>query len=58
MTPLHYLAYFPAAVFLGKTSGNELITGLWMQLAWVIVLLVVARAVFHLGVRRYAGYGG
>jgi ABC-2 type transport system permease protein len=58
LIPLQYLAYFPAAVFLGKVSGAELIAGLLAQLGWVIFFFIAARTVFHLGVRRYSGYGG
>jgi ABC-2 type transport system permease protein len=58
LLPLQYLAYFPAAVFLGKVTGAELIHGLWIQLGWVIFFLVAARATFHFGARHYSGFGG
>jgi len=56
--PLQYLAYFPAAVFLGKIRGAELIHGLWIEFGWVVFFIVVCRLAFHFGVRRYSGYGG
>ncbi len=56
--PLQYLAYFPAAVFLGKVEGPELIQGLWIQFAWVLFFIFTSRLTFRLGVRRYSGYGG
>jgi ABC-2 type transport system permease protein len=56
--PLQYLAYFPAAVFLGKIQGPQLIAGLWVELGWVVFFLLLARLTFHCGVRRYSGYGG
>ena len=58
LMPLQYLAYFPAAVFLGKLSGTELVAGLCIQFAWVVFFLVAGRAAFHFGVRRYSGFGG
>ncbi|MDZ7620708.1 MAG: ABC-2 family transporter protein [Patescibacteria group bacterium] len=58
LLPLQYLAYFPAAVFLGKVSGPELVAGLWIQFAWVVFFAVAARVAFHFGVRRYSGFGG
>lgn len=58
MLPLQYLAYFPAAIFLGKITGPELVWGLWVQLAWVVALIVASRLVFNAGVRRYSGFGG
>ncbi len=56
--PLQYLAYFPAAVFLGKIQGDELVRGLWIQAAWVVALFVLCRLMFYYGVKRYSGYGG
>lgn len=56
--PLQYLAYFPAAVFLGKVQGAELAWGLAIQLGWVLVFVVICRLAFYLGVKRYSGYGG
>ncbi len=58
LIPLQYLAYFPAAVFLGKVTGPELHLGLWMQLGWTVFLMILSRVVFYLGTRRYSGYGG
>jgi ABC-2 type transport system permease protein len=58
MIPLQYLAYFPAAVFLGKVTGPELVWGLWVQFAWVVVFIIASRVAFHYGVKRYSGYGG
>ena len=56
--PLQYLAYFPAAVFLGKISGPELWQGLAIQAAWVLFFIVACRWTFARGVRRYSAYGG
>jgi ABC-2 type transport system permease protein len=56
--PLQYLAYFPAAVFLGKIRGAALAWGLAVQVAWVVLFWASARAAFHFGVRRYSAFGG
>jgi ABC-2 type transport system permease protein len=56
--PLEYLAYFPAAVFLGKVQGEQLAWGLLIQLGWVVFFIVACRVTFNLGVKRYSGYGG
>jgi ABC-2 type transport system permease protein len=58
LIPLQYLAYFPSAVFLGKITGADLAWGLAGQLAWVVAFMAASRVVFHLGVRRYSGFGG
>ena len=56
--PLRYLAYFPAAVFLGKITGTELVIGLLMEVAWIVFFIVAARGAFAAGLRRYSGFGG
>ena len=56
--PLQYLAYFPAAVFLGKVQGAELVWGLLIQFGWVLFFVFLCRLMFHLGVKRYSGFGG
>ena len=56
--PLHYLAYFPSAVFLGKITGADLAWGLLVQLFWVLFFMFVSRLAFRRGVRRYSGFGG
>jgi ABC-2 type transport system permease protein len=56
--PLQYLAYFPAAVFLGKIQGAALVWGLTAEFAWVVVSLFACRFLFYLGTKRYSGYGG
>jgi ABC-2 type transport system permease protein len=56
--PFKYLAYFPAAVFLGKVQGPQLVYELSVQLAWVVFFMVICRVTYYFGVRRYSGYGG
>ena len=56
--PLHYLAYFPAAVFLGKVRGTQLLFELALEAAWVVIFIILSRVTFHYGVKRYSGFGG
>jgi ABC-2 type transport system permease protein len=56
--PFQYLAYFPAIIFLGEVQGRALIEGLLLELAWAVVLIVLARWLFARGLRRYSAYGG
>ena len=58
LLPLKYLAYFPAAVFLGKVEGDELIRGILIQIGWVVFFIFLSRWLFHRGVKRYSGFGG
>ena len=56
--PLRYLAYFPAAVYLGKITGPDLVWGMAIELCWVLFFLVSARIMWSRGVHRYSGFGG
>ena len=58
MLPFQYMAYFPAAVFLGKVEGEALWQGLVTEAAWALGLMVSARILFRLGLRRYSAFGG
>jgi len=58
LLPLQYLAYFPAAVFLGKVEGPALAQGLLVQLFWVVAFAVAVRLAMQGGVRRYSAFGG
>ncbi len=58
LTPMKYLAYFPAVVFLGKTHGADLGRELLIELAWVLAFAALARATFHYGTKRYSAFGG
>jgi ABC-2 type transport system permease protein len=58
LLPLKYLAYFPAAVFLGKIKGPELVWGLCVEAAWIVFFVFASRVAFQRGVHRYSGFGG
>jgi ABC-2 type transport system permease protein len=56
--PFQYMAYFPAVVFLGKIQGWSLVFHLLGELFWALVFMLLARALYRLGLRRYSAYGG
>ena len=56
--PMQYLAYFPAAVFLGKVRGPALVTGLLGAAGWAAGLMLLSRLLYRVGLRRYSAYGG
>jgi ABC-2 type transport system permease protein len=58
MTPLMYLAYFPAAVLLGKIQGWDLVGGLMVEGLWVVLFVVLSRVLYARGTRRYSAFGG
>ncbi|MFM8708555.1 MAG: ABC-2 family transporter protein, partial [Planctomycetia bacterium] len=56
--PFQFTAYFPAAVWLGKVQGAELVRMLVVEVAWVAIMIVACRVAWARGTRRYSGFGG
>ena len=56
--PIKYLAYFPAAVFLGKVQGTQLAIDLGMLVAWTAFFFVLSQVIYRRGLKRYSGFGG
>lgn len=56
--PFKYLAYFPAAVFLGKIPEDELWIEIGIEAAWLVFFIVLCRVAYARGVKRYSGFGG
>ena len=58
LLPIKYLAYFPAAVFLGKVQGTQLAIDMGMLVAWTIFFFVLSQIIYRRGLKQYSGYGG
>jgi ABC-2 type transport system permease protein len=56
--PFQFTAYFPAAVWLGKVQGSELVRLLVIEVAWVVAMIVACRVAWARGTRRYSAFGG
>lgn len=55
--PFTYFAYTPTMVLLGNLSTNQMIEVLLKQIGWLLVLLGVAKMMWHHGLRVYTSYG-
>jgi ABC-2 type transport system permease protein len=56
--PFKFLAYTPAAIFLGRYTHEQLVLELVIEGAWVVLLALGCRVAFARGVRRYGAFGG
>lgn len=56
--PFQFTAYFPAAVWLQKVQGAELARLLFVEAAWVVIMIIACRIVWARGTRRYSAFGG
>jgi ABC-2 type transport system permease protein len=57
-TPFPYLVYFPARIFLEKTTLAEAARVLSIEAAWLAAFVAAALSVWRVGVRSYAAEGG
>lgn len=58
LLPLKYLAYFPAAVLLGKIDSADLGREIGLEACWLIFFIVLSRILWNRGTRHYSGFGG
>lgn len=56
--PFKYLAYFPAAIFLGKIPEEDLPMEMAIQAAWLTFFILACRFAYAKGMTRYSGFGG
>jgi ABC-2 type transport system permease protein len=57
-TPFPYQLFFPVSIYVGKTAGAAIYQGLLLQTLWVLAAYVLARFVWHRGIRKYSAVGG
>jgi ABC-2 type transport system permease protein len=57
-TPFPSMVQLPIDIFVGRAAGTDAIGVIAVQLAWAIVLMVVASQLFERGVRRLVVQGG
>lgn len=55
--PFQYMAYYPAALYLGKVKGS-VAQGLLIEAGWALAFALFARFLYKRGVRRYSAFGG
>lgn len=58
LLPFKYLAYFPAAIFLGKIPEEDLAMEMWIEAAWLLFFIIICRIIYTRGVKQYSGFGG
>lgn len=58
LLPFKYIIYFPISIINGKIGYFEIIYGGVIQIGWLILLTIIARAVWNIGMKRYVAVGG
>jgi ABC-2 type transport system permease protein len=57
-TPFPYQMYFPVSIYMGRTTGSNLLHGLIVQALWVVAAYLIARFAWYRGIRKYGAVGG
>ncbi len=57
-TPFPYQLYFPVSIYMGRTTGLEILRGLFIQGLWVAAAYTIARFAWRRGIKKYSAVGG
>jgi ABC-2 type transport system permease protein len=55
--PFAYLVYFPLSVYIGRLGFWQIITGIFIQLIFIVLFGFLTMFVWRKGLRRYSGEG-
>jgi ABC-2 type transport system permease protein len=55
--PFQWTFFFPINSLVGNMAVQDLLIGMGMQLAWILLGIVVVRIVWHFGIRRFSSVG-
>lgn len=56
--PFKYTIYFPSNIINGKLAMFEIIHGISMQIIWILIMFVISRMLWKVGLKKYLGLGG
>ena len=55
--PLYWTVGFPTELLLGKLTLSTVLTGIGIQIVWLIIALFLVRVIWRLGTRAYSAVG-
>lgn len=55
--PFKYMVYFPVQAAIGKITGNQLSSGILIQLLWIVGLYLMGRKMWSSGIKKFSGVG-
>ncbi len=55
--PFIYIRYFSMLIYLKKVTIAEAIGGIGIQILWIVVIYLLARALWNKGIKKYEGVG-
>lgn len=58
LLPFKYIVFYPVNILNGRLTAQEIYQGLWVLLAWIALLLLLAGRCWKWGMKRYVAVGG
>ena len=58
LLPFRYMVGFPVEILTGKLQFSQIVSGVTIQLGWLIVILLACLFTWRAGLRRYSAIGG
>jgi ABC-2 type transport system permease protein len=55
--PFQWTFYFPIDALVGQLTPLQLVSGLGMQLLWILIGVVLVRILWHFGIKRFSAVG-
>jgi ABC-2 type transport system permease protein len=56
--PFYYMMYFPAGILTGRIDQSAAVSGLALQLGWVVLFAFIGQAIWVSGLRKHTAVGG
>jgi ABC-2 type transport system permease protein len=56
--PFQWTFYYPINVLVGSLSMRDLLSGIMIQFAWIVLGILAVKTVWRLGITRYSAVGG
>lgn len=56
--PFKYIVYYPVSLLIGQVQGSMVLEGILIQLVWVIILYLLSKLMWRIGLKNYTSVGG
>lgn len=58
LLPFPYTSYFPVSILCGTITWQKIIEGFALQIIWIGLTLMISKALWKIGTKRYVAVGG
>ena len=56
--PFRYIIYFPINVLMGRVDAGEVRMGIIIQIVWIIIVYIIGKILWKIGIKKYVSTGG